>query len=1295
MFVHRNTHPQAATRTGAGLAMRHRRGWPGIAQAPRWLGLWGLLTALAAGAAPAAQGQETIVLLPSAPSHSTIDLRFISSISGASRRWIHPGATPFENTSSTRATIRSEGTLTDVVAYQLVSTRFLALDADTPYTLYVLVDPTAMGEAVLATTTLRTAMPPAPTLSVTLSGRTAASLSLTLLSSANGTVFIRAQTDFAALDATAIVALPDVSVPISAGTPLAHTLSSLQGNTAYRVHAVVRDGDSILSAPVARNFTTLDATTPVAEGLVAVAGAREASLWFVPSETGQAWLLASTETGLSQSRVSNQAQAIVSVSRGETVHHRFDGLSERTGYTLYVVLQDPSGNRSVASRRVATTDATRPAVDASLVSSEADGLLVRFVSSEGGTAHLLTRTRAITERDTAIAIAKSLGRSITVSAASPVTHQFSGLDQAVAYHVYIAVEDADGNTGLARLEATTLDATSPTVTALLAEAGASTAALRFHASEPGRAWLLASPDGALDAAEVMASASAVAGVAPGTLHRHVFSGLAEATAYTLYAAVADAAGNVGVGSATVTTRDVTPPDVVALSASAGANTAALSFWSGEGGVAWLLADPRPGLGALQVRRAAGASSMAAQAGARTDAAFAGLDEDSDYTLYAALADAAGNLALASAAVRTADATAPSATAMVAVAGAREASLWFVPSETGQAWLLASTETGLSQSRVSNQAQAIVSVSRGETVHHRFDGLSERTGYTLYVVLQDPSGNRSVASRRVATTDATRPAVDASLVSSEADGLLVRFVANEDGTAYLLARTRAIAERDTAIATAKNLGASTAVSAASPSTHQFSGLDEAVAYHVYIAVEDADGNAALARLEATTLDATPPAVTAVLAEAGATTAALRFHAGEPGRAWLLASADGALGAAEVMASASAVAGVAPGTLHRHVFSGLAEATAYTLYAAVADESGNVALATATVTTRDATPPDVVALSASAGASTAALSFWSGEGGVAWLLADRRAGLGALQVRRAAGASSMAAQAGARTDAAFAGLAEDTAYTLYAALADAAGNLAHGLGRRCTTAETRRRPRRPRWPRWPAPERPRCGSCPARRDRPGFWPAPKPDCRKATSATMPRPPYRSAAARPSTTASTDCPSGPATRSTSCCRTRPETAASRRVASPRRTPRGRRSTPACCPARPTASPCVSSPTRTAPHTCWPGPGPSPNGTRPSRPPRISARRLRSRRHRQAPTSSAASTKPSRTTSTSPSRTPTATRRWRASRRRRWTPRPRPSPRSSPRPARPPRRCASTPASRGGPGCWPAPTARWAPPR
>ena len=79
----------------------------------------------------------------------------------------------------------------------------------------------------------------------------------------------------------------------------------------------------------------------------------------------------------------------------------------------------------------------------------------------------------------------------------------------------------------------------------------------------------------------------------------------------------------------------------------------------------------------------------------------------------------------------------------------------------------------------------------------------------------------------------------------------------------------------------------------------------------------------------------------------------------------------------MASASAVAGVAPGTLHRHVFSGLAEATAYTLYAAVTDAAGNVALAMATVTTRDATPPDVVALSASAGASTAALSFWSGD------------------------------------------------------------------------------------------------------------------------------------------------------------------------------------------------------------------------------------------------------------------------------------------------------------------------------
>ena len=834
-----------------------------------------------------------------------------------------------------------------------------------------------------------------------------------------------------------------------AGARTDAAFAGLDEDTAYTLYAALADaaGNLALASAAVR---TADATAPSAVAVVAVASSRSATLSLVLDEDADVWFLAGTGAMEAGDVVAHPLAARRAAMAGEPLAHTFSGLDEGVAYTLYAALADAAGNLALAMTSVTTDDASAPDLSVSAEAGATTATL-RWLSSEGGLGHLWVsedaRRTAEPDADYVVARAVADGRTATVTAHAPGSEALSALGERTAYTLYLAVRDAAGNTALASVRTVTGDATPPAVTAVLAEAGATTAALRFHAGEPGRAWLLASTESALGAAEVMASASAVAGVAPGTLHRHVFSGLAEATAYTLYAAVADAAGNVGVGSTTVTTRDATPPDVVALSASAGASTAALSFWSGEAGEAYLWADRRAGLAAAEVRTLARARGQALAVAmdsthART---FAGLDEDTAYTLYAALADAAGNLALASAAVRTADATAPSAVAVVAVASSRSATLSLVLDEDADVWFLAGTGAMEAGDVVAHPLAARRAAMAGEPLAHTFSGLDEGVAYTLYAALADAAGNLALAMTSVTTDDASAPDLSVSAEAGATTATL-RWLSSEGGLGHLWvsedARRTAEPDADYVVARAVADGRTATVTAHAPGSEALSALGERTAYTLYLAVRDAAGNTALASVRTVTGDATPPAVTAVLAEAGATTAALRFHAGEPGRAWLLASTDGALGAAEVMASASAVAGVAPGALHRHVFSGLAEATAYTLYAAVADAAGNVALAMATVTTRDATPPDVVALSASAGASTAALSFWSGEAGEAYLWADRRAGLAAAEVRTLARARGQALAVAmdsthART---FAGLDEDTAYTLYAALADAAGNLA---------------------------------------------------------------------------------------------------------------------------------------------------------------------------------------------------------------------------------------------------------------
>ena len=1037
MFAQRTVRPHAGQSAAKRRAARARLAARGGGAPWRW----GLSALAAAALAAAAHGQGSVVLLPGPPDSDRIDLRFVSGVSGAGYAWLHPGAEPLEDSAATRQAIRDDGEQATVVAHQVHAVAFTGLAADTPYALYVLVDATTPDRSALATALTRTAAIPPPTLSLSISAAGADSLTLALLSSRDGTIFVRAEPGLTALDADAIVGLPDITVTnVVANTALSRTLSSLRESTLYRVHAVAQDADGLRSAPVARNAATLDRTGPTVGGIVATAGTRTATVWFVPSETGQAWLLASVTPGLSRSQVIGAAQAIVSVAGGEAVRHDFSGLAERSAYTLYVVLQDQSENFGQASRTVSTSDGTNPVVDASPAAVGPDRISVRLVSNEDGSAFLLASVEPIADPEAAAAAAINFGASVSVSALAPTTRQLTGLAEATTHHVYVAVTDAAGNSGLASFAAMTQDVTAPSVTGLPPEIGHTTAALRFHSDERSRAWLLADRRAGLPFALVMLTARDLIEVLPGQLHRYVFTGLDEATAYTLYAVVEDAAGNAAGVSVQATTLDATPPDIIALFAAANATSASLSYWTAEGGTVWLLADRRAGLSALQVRRSPNAFTATAAANSRNTASFIGLTGAATYTLYAAIEDAAGNLGLATAAVETLDATPPSARSALAVASSRSAVMSLTLDEGARVWLLASTAAGMPFESVRAHPNAARREAvAGEPLVHVFAGLDEDTAYTLYAAFVDAAGNEALASVAVRTADESAPSLSAS-ASAGARTATLSYLSSEDGDGFFWADRRAGLSAGYVIERAEAGGQTAPVLALAPASYAFARLEESTSYTLYVAVRDAADNLALASAAAMTGDATPPALSAVGAEAGATTAALRFHSNEPARAWLLADRRAGLGAQAVIDSAQAVSEPVPGRLFRHVFSGLDEGAAYTLYAAVVDAAGNAALASAAVATLDATPPDIAALGAETGAVTSSLSYWTTEGGTVWLLADRRAGLSALQVRRSPNAFTAMAAANSRNTASFIGLTEAATYTLYAAIEDAAGNLA---------------------------------------------------------------------------------------------------------------------------------------------------------------------------------------------------------------------------------------------------------------
>ncbi len=946
------------------------------------------------------------------------------------------------------AVIAAAGALLPVAPGELARHEFAGLAESTAYTLYVAVEDAA-GNRALATVTVTTRDATAPEALALAAEPGASSATLTYWSSEAGTAFLWADTR-AGLGAGAVVELAAAartSTGAAAGVTARHEFAGLEEVTTYTLYVVVEDaaGNRALASLA---VATLDATAPSAGPLVAAAGARTAVLSFAADEDARAWLLADTRSGLDfQGVILAPGAEALDARAGEPVARTFTGLAESTAYTLYVALEDAAGNRGLSSVAVTTGDATNPTLTLSAAAAAgASSATLFYVSNEDGTAFLWADTDPSLTLADAAARAAVAGATALATALAPAEHQFTDLTEATAYTLYVAVEDAAGNRALATAMAMTLDATAPALSALSTVVGASAATLRFHANEPGRAWLHVSTQAGLDDAAVVAAAGALLQVTPGELARHEFAGLAESTTYTLYVVVEDAAGNRAAASAMVTTRDATAPETLALAAAAGASSAALTYWSSEAGTAFLWVDTRAGLGA----RAVAALAAAAGAGASSPAAarvsarheFTGLAEATTYTLYVVVEDAAGNRALASLAVATLDATAASAGPLVAAAGARTAVLSFAADEDARAWLLADTRSGLDfQGVILAPGAEALDARAGEPVAWTFTGLAESTTYTLYVALEDAAGNRSLATATVTTGDATNPTLTLSAAAAAgASTAALTYVSNEDGVAFLWADTDPSLTLAEAAARAAVAGSTATATALAPAEHQFTDLTEATAYTLYVAVEDAAGNRALATAMAMTLDATAPALSALSVVVGASAATLRFHANEPGLAWLHVSTQAGLAAAAVVAAAGALIPVAPGELARHEFAGLAESTTYTLYVVVEDAAGNRAAASAMVTTRDATAPETLALAAAAGASSAALTYWSAEAGTAFLWADTRAGLDARAVAALAAAAGASSPAAARVSARheFTGLAEATTYTLYVVVEDAAGN-----------------------------------------------------------------------------------------------------------------------------------------------------------------------------------------------------------------------------------------------------------------
>jgi hypothetical protein len=416
---------------------------------------------------------------------------------------------------------------------------------------------------------------------------------------------------------------------------------------------------------------------------------------------------------------------------------------------------------------------------------------LQFTSDEAGTAYFLAQAGGSAPNAAQVKDGSGNGGTVSGAGSSAAINginnfDLTGLNERTAYTLYFIVEDAAGNqSAVASVAATTTvtDNTAPTYTSSQYPSSATTFTFSIKATEDCTLYYLAQEGGDAPSAEQLKDGSGNGGTVAGAGSRSLvrgtwliptMTGLIEGTNYyKIYLMVEDAAGNQSpvLHRFSYTTPDETPPTLSALSAVPAEFSADLQFSSDETGTVYFLAqsggtEPSDsqvsnGFGGAD-GTVAGAGNAVANAGVN-NVTLTGLLANTSYTIYLIIDDDAGNRStLGSVSTTTlVDTTNPTLSAASGSAIDTTAAIQFTSDEAGTAYFLAqnggSAPSAAQVKSGSGNGGTVAGVGNSVAVLDantaNLSGLSLLTSYTLYIVVEDPSGNlSSVASDTVSTSD---------------------------------------------------------------------------------------------------------------------------------------------------------------------------------------------------------------------------------------------------------------------------------------------------------------------------------------------------------------------------------------------------------------------------------------------------------------------------------------------------------------------------------------------------------------
>ncbi len=476
------------------------------------------------------------------------------------------------------------------------------------------------------------------------------------------------------------------------------------------------------------------------------------------------------------------------------------------------------------------------------------------------------------------------------------------------------------------------------------------------------------------------------------------TGLNESTKYKFRLVVT---GGSTAGSSTIAnvTTVAAPPDTVAPSVPAGVTANSVTATSAV--ITWTPSTDNRAVKEYEVYN--GNTLLGTVSSASYT--MSGLTEFSSYSVTVKAKDAAGNTSAASTALsfKTKDVTAPS-----------------VPSNVTSADLTATGFEIAWTASTDNDAVAGYEVSLNDTVvatvtntSYVFTGLTPATSYSVSVKAKDAAGNISAATSALtvstpAQEETEAPTAPTNLGSSDktTTGFKVTWTSSTDNvgvTAYEVYNDGVL------------------VTKTPETSYVFSGLKDSTAYKITVKARDAAGNVSVAssELSVSTNDGTVPTVPVGVASSAVTATGF-------GISWTASTDNVGVTGYEIYKNGTLVDTVFATT---YSFTGLTDATKYTITIKAKDADGNVSGASTAldVTTLDATPPASPTQLVSSDISSNGFK-------VSWKAATDNVAVSGYEILQN-GTKVAESKSLAYT---FSGLAKGTAYDVTVVAVDAAGN-----------------------------------------------------------------------------------------------------------------------------------------------------------------------------------------------------------------------------------------------------------------